>query len=122
MSVVNVKVAFIRPKYNDLKEWCEDSDNVYIARAGVVFIKDTDGNKARYPPHSSTWANPFKISKTETREDVILKYEKYIRERLENEEGLVEELLSLKSKRLGCWCSPLPCHGDLILRLIEEYS
>ena len=37
-SVVNVKVAHIRPKYNDLEEWTKDPNNVYIGRAGIVFI------------------------------------------------------------------------------------
>jgi hypothetical protein len=37
-SVVNVKVAFIRPKYKNLKEFTDDSNNSYIGRAGVVFV------------------------------------------------------------------------------------
>ena len=27
MSIVNVKVANIRPKYNDLSEWCNSAGN-----------------------------------------------------------------------------------------------
>lgn len=38
MSVVNVKVANLRPHYNNLREWMQDEDNVYIGRKGVVFI------------------------------------------------------------------------------------
>lgn len=59
MSVINVKVASIRPKFNNLKEWCEDERNIYIGRAGIVFI---DGQ--RFPKQSSIWANPYKITKT----------------------------------------------------------
>lgn len=32
MSVVNVKVGNIRPKYSNLREWMEDPTNVYIGR------------------------------------------------------------------------------------------
>ena len=35
---VNCKVKFIRPQYKNLKEWVENENNVYIGRAGVVFI------------------------------------------------------------------------------------
>jgi len=45
MSVVNCKVKYIRPKYNNLKEWFDDyENNYYIGRAGIVFI-----NKERFP-------------------------------------------------------------------------
>ena len=49
-KVVNVKVSYIRPQYNNLKEWCEDSNNVYIGRQGVVFV---DGQ--RYPKQASVF-------------------------------------------------------------------
>ena len=45
MSVVNCKVKYIRPKYNNLKEWFDDyENNYYIGRVGIVFI-----NKERFP-------------------------------------------------------------------------
>lgn len=45
MSVVNCKVKFIRPQYNNLKEWMDDANNVYIGIAGVVFIQNVETNK-----------------------------------------------------------------------------
>lgn len=43
-TVSNVKMQFIKQKnYNNLKEWCEDPNNIYIGRKGIVFI-----NKERY--------------------------------------------------------------------------
>jgi len=56
--VVNVKVAHIRPKYNNLAEWMADPNNVYIGRRGIVFI-----DKVRFPKENSAFANPFKIKK-----------------------------------------------------------
>lgn len=117
MSVINCKVSYIRPQYNNLKEWIEDNNNIYIGRCGVVFI-----DKQRYPKSSSIFANPFKIGKDGSRDDVIEKYKKYIVDKIEKEPELKNELLKLKGKQLGCWCSPEKCHGDVLLELIEKYQ
>ena len=117
MSIVNCKVKFIRPKYNNLKEWIEDENNIYIARAGVIFI-----NKERFPKKSSSFCNPYKIGNDGTREEVIIKYKYHIEEKLKKDNELVVELLKLKNKNLGCWCYPEPCHGNILLELIEKYD
>ena len=96
-KVVNVKVAHIRPQYNNLKEWCEDPNNVYIGRARIVYI---DGE--RYPPEHSPYANIHHYT--------LEQYEEYIK-------GV--DLTPLKGKTLGCWCKPNPCHGDVLMRLIN---
>ena len=112
-TVVNVKVANIRPKYQNLKEWIEDDKNVYIGRKGVVFI-----NGKRYPMINSIWHNPYKIDKNNTRKEVIEKYKTYITEKIKRE-NLQIELEKLRNKQLGCWCKPLCCHGDVLLELIN---
>lgn len=114
-QIVNVKVQNIRPEYKNLKEWMEDDNNVYIGRSGIVFIEGK-----RFPPKKSIWANPFKVQNNRN-ETVIQLYEKYIRDKIENEYG-VDELLKLQGKTLGCWCKPKSCHGDVLLKLIKEYS
>lgn len=119
MSVVNVKVKYIRPDYKDLKEWCESKDNVYIARRGVVFI-DTDKGKQRYPEKDSIFANPFKIGKDGDRNEVIDKYQKFLLDKIKNEKVYKDEFLKLKGKTLGCWCKPDNCHGDVIIKLLNE--
>lgn len=116
MSVVNCKVQYIRPKYNNLKEWIDDTNNIYIARAGVVFIENT-----RFPLQSSKFANPYKIGKDGSREEVIIKYKNYITEKLKNE-NMLSELLDMKGKNLGCWCYPAMCHGNILLELIDTYT
>lgn len=113
-EVVCVKVKDIRPKYENLKEWIEDDNNIYIARKGIVFI-----NGERYPKKDSIWANPFK-TKDHQRDDVIKLYEEYICEKIE-EDGNKYDLFSLKNKKLGCWCKPERCHGDILIKLMKEY-
>ena len=63
------------------------------------------------------WGNPFKMrdkSKAE-RQRVIEAYREYIQTRPD----LLAALPELKGKRLGCWCKPLACHGDVLVELIE---
>lgn len=123
MSVINCKVKFIRPKYDNLKLWMEDKNNIYIGRAGIVFIlNEKTGIKERFPKKHSIFANPFKINKNKTRKQVIEEYEKYIRNKLNTNDELKNELLKLKGKNLGCWCHPEPCHGDILIKLINEYD
>ena len=110
-SVVNVKVAHIRPKYHDLEEWTKDPNNVYIGRAGIVFI-----NGLRFPKTASIWANPFKMTPSCSRDQVLDMYEEY----LINDPYLMSQLHTLQGKTLGCWCSPEPCHGDILLRHIND--
>jgi len=115
-KIVNVKVANIRPNYNNLKEWIEDDNNIYIGRKGVVFI-----NSVRYPEQNSIWCNPFKIDPNNSRDDVINKYREYMTLKIKNE-NLYDELKKLKGKNLGCWCKPLKCHGDVLIELINSLT
>ncbi len=116
-QVVNVRVHFIRPNYSNLKEWMDDPNNIYIGRAGIVFI-----DNGRYPKKDSIFCNPFKLGKDGTREEVLQRYKLYIKDKLKKNPELIKELLSLKGKTLGCWCKPESCHGDILVELIEQYS
>lgn len=68
-----------------------------------------------YIGRPSKWGNPFIIGKDGTREEVIKKYVDYI---IESE--LILDLGELKGKRLGCFCKPKACHGDILVGLIEK--
>lgn len=117
-KVVNVKTKNIRPNYLNLHEWMQDKDsNVYIGRGRVIFI-----NGVRYPLQDSIWANPYKITEKQTRNDVLNLYREYIDKKLKSNSFLITELMKLEGKNLGCWCSPEPCHGDILLELIEKYK
>ncbi len=76
-------------------------------------------NKEQYDVYigrGSKWGNPFIVNIHGSRALVIKKYRTYI---LGNE-GLLKDLHELKGKRLGCFCKPLPCHGDVLVQLIED--
>lgn len=62
---------------------------------------------------ASKWANPYKVGRDGTREQVMRRYEVWLFSHPE----LVAALPELAGKELGCWCAPLPCHGDVLVRL-----
>jgi hypothetical protein len=62
------------------------------------------------------WGNPFEIGRDGTRAEVIEKYREWIL----TQPHLLAQLDELKGKVLGCWCSPLPCHGDILVELIDR--
>ena len=68
---------------------------------------------AVYIGRPSMWGNPFVIGRDGTRADVIAKYEIW----LLRQPRLMAQLDRLAGRDLICWCAPLPCHGDVLLRL-----
>jgi hypothetical protein len=67
---------------------------------------------------TTKWGNPFRIGKDGSREEVIKKYEQWIRKH----PRLLKCLPELKGKILGCWCKPEACHGDVLIKLINELT
>jgi hypothetical protein len=131
-AVTNVSVKHIRPEFHDLKEWCEEKNHLYIGRGGVVVVsqKTPSGEimKTRYPSKDSVWANPYKIGKDGTRDEVLIRYREYIQKKLN--EGKVD-LEELKGKILGCWRvdekidhvrpdNEHVCHGEILLSLLAK--
>lgn len=64
----------------------------------------------------SIWGNPFPITKDASRAEVIQKYREYILSRPD----LLGQIETLRGKRLGCFCKPAPCHGDVLVELLER--
>ena len=81
---------------------CREEFDVYIGRQCAYFDR-------------SKWANPFHIGRDGTRKEVIAKYENWL---ITNRDLLVC-LHELKDKRLGCWCHPKECHGDILAAMVD---
>ena len=67
----------------------------------------------------SKWGNPFRLpikANKATREVVIQKFRDYLREHPQLL-GLARR--ELKGKVLVCYCSPKPCHGDILAEIAE---
>ena len=63
------------------------------------------------------WGNPFRITSLRSREEAIAQYEAWLLSRPKMVEAAKREL---RGKDLLCWCHPLPCHGDVLLRVANS--
>jgi hypothetical protein len=95
------KTRVVNIKHNP--EIISHPDFVYIGRYNRYY--NLPGSK---------WANKYQIGKDGTREEILRKYEASLLPELRN------CLYELEGKILGCWCTPLGCHGDILVRLVEE--
>lgn len=70
-----------------------------------------------YIGRPSKFGNPFVIGQHGSRADVIARYEAW----LLSQPALVEAAKrELRGKSLVCWCAPLACHGDVLLRVANS--
>ncbi len=74
--------------------------DVYIGR-------QTDG-------HDGYFGNPFVIGRDGNRRKVLKLYREYFLKRLRTDKKFAERVDELRGKRLGCFCAPEQCHGDII--------
>lgn len=85
---------------------------------------DTISPDAVYVGRPSKWGNPYKIGskikgapdKPLTRMDCVVMHHDWILME-KGGEVLLKDIRELRGKDLVCWCSPLPCHADILLEL-----
>ena len=71
-----------------------------------------------YIGRPSKWGNPFKSPRDGTRDECVAKY----REWIVNQPKLMAEIPKLRGNRLGCFCAPKKCHGDILAALADGES
>ena len=80
---------------------------------------------AVYVGRPTKWGNPFthlpKNTKAEfvvsSRDEAVSKYEEWINS---NPELIEAAKTELRGKDLICWCAPLSCHADVLLRIANS--
>lgn len=82
-------------------------------RARVVHVRGDDSYDV-YIGRPGPWGNPFMIGRDGTRAEVIEKYRAHL---MANPHLIEEAKVQLRDKVLGCWCAPLPCHGDVLVEI-----
>lgn len=80
--------------------------DVYIGRAGRG--------------HDGYFGNPFRLTAEWERGEVLTQYAVWFYERVEKDPEFRRRVLALRGKRLGCFCKPKPCHGDIIAAWLEK--
>ncbi len=87
-----------------------DTYDIYIGRRS-----DTDEH----------YGNPFPITKTCSREQSIMSFRMWLsgqdfpKVEPERRKWILNNLYKLKGMRLGCFCKPEPCHGDVYVEMLE---
>lgn len=61
------------------------------------------------------WGNKFVIGQDGDRLEVIAKYRTWIL----GQPQLLADLHELRGLRLGCWCAPAICHGNILAELAD---
>jgi hypothetical protein len=103
-KVVNIKKShLIKAGYKNFNDWSTNPNHIYIGRNMNFYVPGT---------FQSKWHNPYKSTK---HDNCIELYEKYI-----FDSGLINDIEELDGKVLGCWCKPDNCHGDILLKLLND--
>ena len=91
----------------DWESWNGRADTMYISRK-------------KWSLEQSKWYNPFHIEDIgngpEARRKSIERFERYVR----GEEELMDTIIELDEKQLGCYCKPHECHGYVLLKILKE--
>jgi len=86
---------------------------------------------AAYVGRPGKWGNPMTIRELrrlfpeDTQEELNQRavdwYKEYLKEYIKvHPEFLTEIIRELAGKDLVCWCTPLPCHADVLLELANK--
>lgn len=95
--------------------------NREVGKTRVVHVKKEPYDV--YIGRPSIWGNPYSHKKgtnaqfhVATKKEAVARYKEY----LLAQPLLVSQLHTLIGKRLGCWCKPGLCHGDVIIEVMKE--
>ena len=88
--------------------------------AGFQGVKSTPDYE--YIGRGSYWGNPYSMYEDgEDRDEVIRKFKyDFDFEKFPNKEK--EEVYKLAGKRLGCFCKPEACHGDVLADFLNAWD
>lgn len=94
---------------NYLRSECD----VYIGRARDALISK--------PGIDGYFGNPFYIGPL-SRGYAIAQFELYFHRRIKDDAEYKRRIEELRGKRLGCFCKPQKCHGDVIAAYLNGES
>lgn len=85
----------------------------------LTTVVHVDSEYDVYIGRGSLFGNPYEIGIDGTRVEVIARYRKWFNFVLKSD-TFKRELLKLKGKKLGCFCCPKRCHGDVIAEYLNS--
>lgn len=73
-----------------------------------------------YIGRGSVFGNRHRIGPKCTRAQSIARYKVDFYERIKKDPKFKRAVLKLRGKRLGCFCWPKPCHGNVIAEYLKR--
>jgi len=73
-----------------------------------------------YIGRPSVFGNPFGMTAAVDRASCIEKFRVYFEAKVKADAEFRAAVVALKGKRLGCYCKPLDCHGDVYVEWLER--
>lgn len=64
--------------------------------------------------------NPFPIGPGMTREQSLERFQRYFDERIKKDSEFRKRVEGLRGMRIGCFCKPLECHGDVYVYWLDK--
>lgn len=91
-------------------------------RSEVKYQKQKSSRAYEYIGRGSYWGNPYSMYEGgESRDEVIRKYQyDFERDIFPNKKKA--EVYELMGKRLGCFCKPAACHGDILTDYLNGFD
>ena len=96
-------------------------------RVEIINIKEYEGDDYIYIGRPSLFGNPYtskdsKIAKYKvgSKKEAIDGYREHILDNKNILEELIKQLEENGYNKLGCFCKPSGCHGDVLKELIEQ--
>lgn len=81
----------------------------------TIVVNKYRNNYDVYIGRGSKWGNPSVIGQDGSRDEVIEKYREWM-----ITQPQIKDLEELRGKRLGCFCKPNRCHGDVLVELLND--
>lgn len=91
-------------------------------KVDTEYSADKSTDKYEYIGRGAYWGNPYSMyEEGDSREEVIRKYKyDFEYEKFLNKEKA--EVYKLAGKRLGCFCKPQICHGDVLADYLNSWD
>lgn len=110
-----------------VEQWLREPRIIRLINIGdlmgtrVVNLKTGDHYDI-YIGRPSVFGNPFLLGIDGNRDAVLVKYERYATDRVLKDAKFAQQVKSLHGKILGCYCKPLACHGDILIKISAELN
>ena len=109
-------------KIHHRKLWCMkclERSRVHKKKTEVVNMRTYGVRDVVLIDRTTIFGNRNRIKKGCTRKQSIEKFRVYFEHRIKTDKVFRRKVRKLAGRKIGCWCKPLPCHGDIYVEYLE---